>query len=100
MAEDFEERPMERLDLEPYCALVSRRRWHILIPLFVGWLAACGVSWVLPSVYQSGTLILVEQPTMPKDYVVPNVGDDIQNRLQSITQQILSRTACGTSSRS
>ena len=92
MAEDFEERPMERLDLEPYCALVSRRRWHILIPLFVGWLVVCGVSWVLPSVYQSGTLILVEQPTMPKDYVVPNVGDDIQNRLQSITQQILSRT--------
>ncbi len=29
---------------------------------------------------------------MPKNYVVPNVSDDLQNRLQSITQQILSRT--------
>jgi len=29
---------------------------------------------------------------MPKDYVKPNVNDDLQNRLQSITQQILSRT--------
>jgi len=92
MVEDFEEKPMESLDLEQYCALFSRRRWHILIPLFVGWLVVCGASWVLPSVYKSGTLILVEQATMPKDYVVPNVGDDIQNRLQSITQQILSRT--------
>jgi succinoglycan biosynthesis transport protein ExoP len=91
MVEDFE-KPMESLDLEQYWALVSRRRWHILIPLFVGWLVVCGASWVLPSVYKSGTLILVERPTMPKDYVVPNVGDDIQNRLQSITQQILSRT--------
>jgi len=29
---------------------------------------------------------------MPKDYVVPNVNDNLQDRLQSITQQILSRT--------
>jgi hypothetical protein len=27
---------------------------------------------------------------MPKNYVTPNVTDDPQNRLQSITQQILS----------
>jgi polysaccharide chain length determinant protein (PEP-CTERM system associated) len=91
MVEDLEEKPTESLDLEQYCALVSRRRWHILIPLFLGWLVVCGAGWVLPSVYKSGTLILVEQPIMPKDYVVPNVSD-IQDRLQSITQQILSRT--------
>ena len=29
---------------------------------------------------------------MPKDYVTPNVNDDLQERMQSITQQILSRT--------
>jgi polysaccharide chain length determinant protein (PEP-CTERM system associated) len=29
---------------------------------------------------------------MPKNYVVPNVNDDLQGRLQSISQQILSRT--------
>jgi polysaccharide biosynthesis transport protein len=49
-------------------------------------------SWVLPSRYKSGTLILVEQPSMPKDYVTPNITDDLQTRLASITQQILSRT--------
>ena len=52
-----------------------------------------GVSWLLPSVYRSGTLILVEQPTVPSQYVVPNIAtDNLQDRLQSITQQILSRT--------
>ena len=60
--------------------------------MFVGWLLVWGASWVLPARYKSGTLILVEQPTMPKDYVTPNVTDDLQERLQSITQQILSRT--------
>ena len=29
---------------------------------------------------------------MPKDYVTPNVNEDLQGRLQNITQQILSRT--------
>jgi polysaccharide chain length determinant protein (PEP-CTERM system associated) len=29
---------------------------------------------------------------MPKNYVTPNVNDNLQDRLQSITQQILSRT--------
>jgi polysaccharide chain length determinant protein (PEP-CTERM system associated) len=92
MVEDSEEKPMSGLDLEQYCALIGRRRSHILISLFMGWLLVCGAGWILPSAYKSGTLILVEQPSMPKDYVVPNISDDIQNRLQSITQQILSRT--------
>ena len=58
----------------------------------MGWAVVWGASWVLPQRYQSSTLILVEQPTMPKDYVTPNINDDLQERMQSITQQILSRT--------
>jgi succinoglycan biosynthesis transport protein ExoP len=92
MVEDFEEKPAESLNLEQYWDLVRRRHWYFLVPLFVGWLLVWGASWFLPSVYKSATLILVEQPTMPKDYVVPNVTDDLQERVQSITQQILSRT--------
>jgi polysaccharide chain length determinant protein (PEP-CTERM system associated) len=60
--------------------------------LIVVWGAVWGSSWILPARFKSGTLILVEEPTMPKNYVVPNVVDDLQSRLQSITQQILSRT--------
>jgi succinoglycan biosynthesis transport protein ExoP len=92
MVEEFEEKNSEGLNLRQYWPLIRRRHWHFLVPLFLGWLTVWSVSWVLPSVYRSGTLILVAQPTMPKDYVVPNISDDLQQRLQSITQQILSRT--------
>src|SRR5277367_1370278 len=92
MEEIFEEQSSERPDVQHYLDIVRRRHIHFLIPLFLGWLIVWGASWVLPVRYKSGTLILVEQPTMPKNYVVPNVIDDLQNRLQSITQQILSRT--------
>jgi polysaccharide biosynthesis transport protein len=92
MVEEFEEKKSESLNLRQYVPLARRRFWHFLAPLFLGWLAVWSVSWVLPSIYRSGTLILVAQPTMPKDYVVPNVSGNLQERLQSITQQILSRT--------
>src|SRR5271154_2133001 len=92
MEEIYEEQKSEGLDVQRYLEIVRRRHIHFLIPVFLGWLVVWGASWLMPVRYKSGTLILVEQPTMPKNYVVPNVTDDLQNRLQSITQQILSRT--------
>lgn len=91
MVDDLEEKS-EGLDLQLYLGIVRRRHLHFLLPLFVGWAAVWAASWVLPPRFQSTTLILVAQPTMPKDYVTPNVNDDLQERLQTITQQILSRT--------
>ncbi|MGD0800076.1 MAG: hypothetical protein ABR906_02045, partial [Terracidiphilus sp.] len=92
MTEFIEEEKSEGIDLRRYLDIIRRRHLHFLLPVFFVWLVVWGISWVLPARYKSGTLILVEQPTMPKDYVVPNVSDDLQGRLQSITQQILSRT--------
>jgi polysaccharide biosynthesis transport protein len=92
MEDIYEEPNSEGLDIGHYLQVVRRRHLHFLIPLFLGWLLVWGASWFLPVRYKSSTLILVEQPTMPKNYVEPNVTDDLQNRLQSITQQILSRT--------
>ena len=92
MVDDLEEQSGEGLDIKRYLGVVRRRHLHFLIPLFIGWSAVWSASWVLPPRYQSSTLVLVEQATMPKNYVTPNVNDDLQERLQSITQQILSRT--------
>jgi succinoglycan biosynthesis transport protein ExoP len=92
MVDDLEEQSSEGLDLQRYLGILRRRHLYFLIPLFLAWAIVWGASWVLPPRYLSSTLILVEQPTMPKDYVTPNVNDDLQQRMQSITQQILSRT--------
>jgi len=92
MVDDLDEQSSEGFDLQRYLGVVRRRHMQFLIPLFVGWSLVWGASWVLRPRFQSTTLILVEQPTMPKNYVKPNVNDDLQDRMQSITQQILSRT--------
>jgi polysaccharide biosynthesis transport protein len=92
MPEELDEQPTRQLDFSRYVDIVRRRHILFLVVLFVGWLLVWGSSWFLPPRYKSSTLIIVEQPMLPKNYVVPNVNDDLQERLQSITQQILSRT--------
>ncbi|MGD0158183.1 MAG: hypothetical protein ABSB50_18995 [Terracidiphilus sp.] len=92
MPDFLEEQESERLDLRRISDVIRRRHLQFLIPLFLGWVLVWGASWVLRPHYKSSTTILVEQPTMPQNYVVPNINDDLQTRLQSITTQILSRT--------
>jgi len=92
MPEVLEDDRSGHFDIQYCFGVVRRRHIHFLIPLFLGWLTVWSASWLVPVRYKSSTLILVEQPTMPRDYVLPNVNDTLQDRLQSISQQILSRT--------
>jgi succinoglycan biosynthesis transport protein ExoP len=91
MEEELQE-SNEPIDLALIKGIVRRRRWQFLIPFFCGWVLVWGASWLIPSTYRSGTLILVEQPSVPEKYVVSNIDSDIQHQLDSITEQILSRT--------
>src|ERR1700733_3440546 len=75
-----------------YWAIVVRRRWVIMGSLFLCWALVWTCSWLIPRTYRSEALILVEQQKVPEQYVVPNVTVSLQDRLQSMTQQILSRT--------
>ena len=90
---------MEELDdqrstrgLDEYQAILSRRKWWILGPLFFGWLLVFLSAWVLPATYTSESVILVEEQKVPKSYVEPNVQVDLSERVQAMTQQVLSRT--------
>src|SRR6266478_9981797 len=91
MLEDADDQVSSR-SFEELWAIVCRRRWWILLPLFGCWAAIWAVSSLLPTTYESEALILVEQQKVPEQYVVPNVTVSLQDRLQSMTQQILSRT--------
>jgi polysaccharide chain length determinant protein (PEP-CTERM system associated) len=72
---------------------VLRRYWWIL-PITTIFLGAIGLgaALVLPKKYTSHTMVLVEQPTVGPDYVKPVVTEDLNHRLVSMQEQILSRT--------
>src|ERR1035437_1131546 len=90
---------MEELDdqksmqgVDEYGAMVVRRKWWILGPLFFGWLLVFASAWVIPAKYASESVVLVEPPKVPKGLVTPNVEVDLADRVQSMSTQILSRT--------
>jgi polysaccharide biosynthesis transport protein len=75
-----------------YWQIIRRRRWMLALPVVGCWLAVWVVCWFLAPVYRSEAMILIEQQKVPEHYVVANVTADLQERLQSMTQQVLSRT--------
>ncbi len=79
------------MDWQDYWSLLVRRRRMILVAVFVCWLAGWGASWLLPARYRSETLLLVEPPKVPQEYVASNVANDFQLQIQTMTQRILSR---------
>lgn len=93
MPEDFEQEDgPESIDWERYLGIARRRTWYFLVPFFIVWLVFWGAGWVMPSVYRSSELIIVQEATVPTNLVPSNIAGSFQDRLASITQQIMSTT--------
>ena len=82
----------ESLSLNGYWTRIWSSRWTVGLCLLAGWAVGTGAGWLVPAKYRSETVILIEQQKVPEHYVEANVPADLQQRLQSMSQQILSRT--------
>lgn len=77
---------------EDYLWMAWRRKWLVIVPF-----AAISVGTFicvqrLPNLYKSETVILVVPQRVPDTYVRSTVTSRIEDRLQSISPEILSRT--------
>jgi polysaccharide chain length determinant protein (PEP-CTERM system associated) len=84
--------PGKRYRPEDLLPILRRRRLAILLPFLVAVLATPTLSRFLTDRYQSSTSILVVPQRIPESYVQSTVTSTMEERLQSISQQILSRT--------
>ena len=75
-----------------YVDIAIRRKWLIISIVMISVGVAGTVAWFKKDVYRSSTVILVEQQTIPEQYVTA-VLDDVASRVSTITQQVLSRTS-------
>jgi polysaccharide chain length determinant protein (PEP-CTERM system associated) len=82
----------KQFEWREYWEVFRRRRWVLLGVLFGAGIAGTAVAALWPVRYRSQALILVERQDVPSAYVRPNVTADAQERLATITQQVLSRT--------
>ena len=93
MFEETEEaKPLAKLDVAALCGALWDRRWYLLIPLFAGGIGGLLIARSWPYLYRSEALILVEQQRIPESFVASNVALAIDQRLDQMTQRILSRS--------
>jgi polysaccharide chain length determinant protein (PEP-CTERM system associated) len=81
------------LTLHDYAAILKRRSWLIASCAAVLLGAGIVISHTLPPQYVSRTQVLIEQQKVPEDYVKPVVSEDLNERLASMKEQILSRSS-------
>ena len=84
--------PGKKYTLADYEHIAWRRRWLILVPFLVVAIGTVVVVQLLPNRYRSETTILVVPQRVPENLVRSTVSQGIDERLQMISQQILSRT--------
>ncbi len=72
--------------------IIIRRRWWILIPVCIALTAGFFYTLSAPKTYMASTTILIQPQKVPTDYVQSIVTADPQQRINTISQQILSRT--------
>ena len=76
-----------------FIKMLKRRKWLILLPVITMTAAIGYVVYKLPSVYESKTLLTVKPPTISEKVVQSLTDDDLTERLQTINQQVLSRSS-------
>jgi polysaccharide chain length determinant protein (PEP-CTERM system associated) len=69
-----------------------RRRWWILLPFAIGLASAPLLARLVVEKFRSETLILVVPQRVPDSYVRATTTESIEDRLPSISEQILSRS--------
>src|SRR5579863_785899 len=84
--------PGKKYTPEDVLQILRRRIWFVLVPFGIISAATAVVVRKLPDRYTSKAVVLVVPQQVPTDYVKPTVSTRLDEQLQTITQQILSRT--------
>ena len=78
------------LTMDDYLAIARRRMKVVLIPLVIAPLAGFLVSFGFTPKYTATSTVLVEGQKVPSNYVQPVITADFTQRVQTLSQQVLS----------
>src|ERR1700693_2257602 len=79
------------LDVEDYIDILRRHKAWILGPVFAALVVSVVVAFLWPDTYVSTAVIRVVPPQVPASLVATNTSGDVQGRINSLAQLILSR---------
>ena len=78
------------LTMDDYLAMLRRRLKVILIPTLIAPIAGFMVSYAFTPTYKSTATVLVEGQKVPDNFVQPVITADFTQRVQTLSQEVLS----------
>ncbi len=81
----------EAVSLEYVKGIIRRQRRLFLLVFFFVLLIAVVVALSLPPIYRAQSTILIEEQQIPQEFVQSTITSYVEERLQVITQRIMSR---------
>jgi polysaccharide chain length determinant protein (PEP-CTERM system associated) len=84
--------PKKSYTTDEYLEILRNRIWYIIIPFVLIATGASAYALFTPRLYKASTLILVSPQRIPEAFVQATVTSKVEERLQSIAQEVLSRT--------
>ncbi|MCX7857683.1 MAG: Wzz/FepE/Etk N-terminal domain-containing protein [Deltaproteobacteria bacterium] len=76
--------------IKDFIEILKMRKWSFIVPLLLFFVASIVTAVLIPPTYRSTATILVEEQEIPREYVLSPVTGYAEQRIQQITQQILS----------
>ncbi len=84
--------PEKKITLDEYLEILRRRMWFIIIPFILIVSGASIYAIIAPRQYKASTLVLVSPQSVPENLIQATVTSKVGERLQSISQEVTSRT--------
>lgn len=82
----------KRSPIDTLLAVWSRRKWLAILTFAAPVAAGASLLTFLPNIYRSTATVLVERQQVPESFVRSTVTSAIETRLQTISQEVLSRS--------
>ena len=80
------------LNIRDYLQIGLRRKWWVIIPFIASLFIAAGVYVWLPKIYEAKAVVIVQPQAVPESYVKTTISASMMDRLNTINQEIKSRT--------
>lgn len=86
------EQEEQGIDFGKLAGMLKRRIGWIIIPAILGPLIAIGITHKITPRYESQAFVLVEEPKVPDKFVASVITNQLDVRLMTLKEQILSRS--------
>jgi len=86
------EEARKRAALDRLLAIWSRRKWLALLAFAAPLAGGVSLFTFLPNIYRSAATVIVDRQQVPESFVRSTVTSAVETRLQTISQEVLSRS--------